>query len=322
LESLDGYHHLLVKIIQLKCSEYTLGSPITRKDYYRFLSLAGEAGVELFAETSQLHKAYRDIDRAEKELLCLKPKFELLLPNDCKKIREDLRDDPVETAKVLKWLSASERARERFRTFRNSVHRVEFSQYASIESELLRIPLNNKETLQEISKIRKDIEDLTVKVRASFGDASNPTIMFESPYLEEVLNKYQLIGVRAEFLERISVIYSKNKEIMEIGRNLSPDNYPSFSQRCGEIAELAKNNEVYRMRWESFSKMADAYLVSSDPMADVGYTLLGEGGALLRYPNKANEIIKKITEINQKFYKWQEKSDLLPSMKEEFNSSE
>lgn len=38
---------------------------------------------------------------------------------------------------------------------------------------------------------------------------------------------------------------------------------------------------------------------------EIGYTLLGEGGYLLSYPSKTTEIIKKISEINGKFNKWQ-----------------
>lgn len=107
LQNLDDYHYLLVRITQLKCSEYRIEAPITKKEYFKFINFAGKAGSDLFTETAHLHKAYKDIEKAEKELLSLKPKFENLLPTDCKKIRDDLKDDPTELQKVNKWWNAS-----------------------------------------------------------------------------------------------------------------------------------------------------------------------------------------------------------------------
>jgi hypothetical protein len=50
-------------------------------------------GAGLFAETTALHRGYREVEKAERELLSLKPKFENLLPGDCRRVREDLRED-------------------------------------------------------------------------------------------------------------------------------------------------------------------------------------------------------------------------------------
>lgn len=40
----------------------------------------------------------------------------------------------------------------------------------------------------------------------------------------------------------------------------------------------------------------------------MGFTLLGEGGFLLKYPNKATEILNRLIAINMKFNKWKEPS--------------
>lgn len=41
LQNLDDYHYLLMRITQLKCSEYHVGAPITKKEYIKFINLAG-----------------------------------------------------------------------------------------------------------------------------------------------------------------------------------------------------------------------------------------------------------------------------------------
>jgi hypothetical protein len=44
-------------------------------------------------------------------LLSLKPKFDNLLQGDCRRIKEDLRDDAAELGKVARWVAASDKAR-------------------------------------------------------------------------------------------------------------------------------------------------------------------------------------------------------------------
>lgn len=92
---------------------------------------------------------------------------------------------------------------------------------------------------------------------------------------------------------------------MDYGRNIRIENYAQFSKICNEYPELIHNGSVFRVREEVFYKIADAYLQSNDPWMEIGYTLLGEGGSLLSQPIKTADIIRKITEINYKFYKWQ-----------------
>jgi hypothetical protein len=62
--------------------------------------------------------------------------------------------------------------------------------------------------------------------------------------------------------------------------------------------------EVYRVREATFKRFAEEYLKSGEPMTEIGYTLLGEGGFLLSYPNKAAYFLPIIGEINKKFNKW------------------
>jgi hypothetical protein len=50
--------------------------------------------------------------------------------------------------------------------------------------------------------------------------------------------------------------------------------------------------------------LSSLYLESVEPMVEVGYTLLGEGGFLMKYPAKVQTVMERIIEINVRFNKW------------------
>jgi hypothetical protein len=51
-----------------------MGTAITKKDYFKFIN-SGPIGAELYSNSVTLHRGYRDVEKAEKEILTLKPKF-------------------------------------------------------------------------------------------------------------------------------------------------------------------------------------------------------------------------------------------------------
>lgn len=91
---------------------------------------------------------------------------------------------------------------------------------------------------------------------------------------------------------------------METARKLTIETYGHFRYICEDSHDLSHNNEIYRAREDAFNKMTEVYLESNDPLMQIGCTLLGEGGYLLKYPNKATDILNKLIAINQKFNKW------------------
>jgi hypothetical protein len=56
---------------------------------------SGPKGAEIFSETINVHRGYKDVERAEREFFAAKQKLENLLPSDCRKVKEDLKDDPT-----------------------------------------------------------------------------------------------------------------------------------------------------------------------------------------------------------------------------------
>lgn len=60
------------------------------------------------------------------------------------------------------------------------------------------------------------------------------------------------------------------------------------------------------MREVAFQKMWKIYVDSAEPLMEIGWTLLAEGGALCRYPNKSAEVLSLMMEVNNKFYRWSE----------------
>lgn len=73
---------------------------------------------------------------------------------------------------------------------------------------------------------------------------------------------------------------------------------------CESTPELCNNNEVYRAREATFYRLTEIYLESGEPMIELGYTLLGEGGHLMRYPSKVDAVLQRIIQIHDKFNKW------------------
>ena len=65
-----------------------------------------------------LLKAYRQIVRAEKEASSIKPNFELLLPLDGKKLKEDLGNDQLTLVQIEKLYTRVNSLREKFKNFK------------------------------------------------------------------------------------------------------------------------------------------------------------------------------------------------------------
>ena len=299
-EAMQAYSRLLTRIMQLRCQEYEVGAPISKKDYFRFLA-CGTPGAELFADTPALHRAYRDIERAEKELLSLKPKQENLLVADLRKLREELKEDGTELAKVARWISTADKAKDRLKQLRLS--RGDVSQYLAVENELLRVPLNSREQLQEIASMRKQLEDLTNKVK-HFLEFSDSTINYTSPFVEDLLVRYSFLGIRNEYMDRFEGLVTRSRLIFDFAKKPHPDNYARFRKYCEDSPELDNNNDAYRAREATFFTLARVYLDSSDNMIEVATTLLAEGGFLMKYPNRVDAILPCINEIHAKFNKW------------------
>ena len=98
----EDYYLLSQEIFKKKCSTYATSTG-SKKEYFRLLHHGGTAGAALYSESTALHRAYREIETAEKELITQKPKLELLLPQDGKKLLNTLRADPLERGRVEKW---------------------------------------------------------------------------------------------------------------------------------------------------------------------------------------------------------------------------
>lgn len=91
----EDYCILSQHIYQAKCGTYEPGGSVTKTEYFRFLQLGGTAGAQLYADTITLHKAYRDVAVAVEEASNIKPKSDLLLPQDGKKILNALKANPA-----------------------------------------------------------------------------------------------------------------------------------------------------------------------------------------------------------------------------------
>jgi hypothetical protein len=70
------------------------------------------------------------VERAEREFFASKQRLENLLPSDCRRVREDLKDDPSELGKVTRWHTLSEKIKERYKALRNS--RADISQMSAV----------------------------------------------------------------------------------------------------------------------------------------------------------------------------------------------
>ena len=145
--------------------------------------------------------------------------MENLLPSDCRRVREDLKDDPSELAKVARWHSLSERTKERYKVLRNS--RVDIWQFCAVESELRRLPLNNQNMLNEICVMRRQLDELTKKVR-SFLESSDSTMLYNSPYVLDLVTQYHSVGVRNEYLDKFERLFNTARIVYDFAKEPLP----------------------------------------------------------------------------------------------------
>jgi hypothetical protein len=85
-----------------------------------------------------------------------------------------------------------------------------------------------------------------------------------------------------------------------------PDHYPRLHALCEDYPELAKSDELYRIRESIFDQMATVYLGSSENMMEVGCALFAEGGYLMRHANKVPKVLEVLREVETRFNKWGE----------------
>ena len=85
---------------------------------------------------------------------------------------------------------------------------------------------------------------------------------------------------------------------------LKEEDYKNFIELCDSHVPFQKNDEVYQLRERSFFEMAEKYIESNDPMSELGYSLLGEGGFLMKRPRNCEKVLTMLVQIHEKFNKW------------------
>ena len=98
----------------------------------------------------------------------------------------------------------------------------------------------------------------------------------------------------------------KFRQMAEIARNVSFDNYKPFSVICNMVPELWYNDDFYNHRYSAFERIIQPYLDSTEPLIEVGMALLAEGGFLIKRPQVADKILPLICKVNTKLYKWEQ----------------
>jgi hypothetical protein len=73
-EPLEEFNVLLHRIYELKCKEDGEESQFNKKDYFRYIQYGGVPGANLYSQTINLHKVYKEIEVAEREVSSAKPK--------------------------------------------------------------------------------------------------------------------------------------------------------------------------------------------------------------------------------------------------------
>ena len=88
---------------------------MTKKDYLRLLNNGGTSAIELLNQTQPLFNAYRDIELAEKEICsATRQKTDSLLPQDFRRLKNDLGPDPYELTRVERYYSLLCRCKQQF----------------------------------------------------------------------------------------------------------------------------------------------------------------------------------------------------------------
>lgn len=83
-----------------------------------------------------------------------------------------------------------------------------------------------------------------------------------------------------------------------MAKALKEEDYRNFIQLCDSHVPFQKNDEVYQLREKSFFEMAEKYVESKDPMPELGYCLLGEGGFLMKRPRNCENVLRLLVQIH------------------------
>lgn len=120
----------------------------------------------------------------------------------------------------------------------------------------MKIPINNREILNELNKIKKDILDIELAAKLYLKDFGDPTVQYQNPYLIKLVEKYRSNGIRSNYLESIDKLYNDNVRINDMAKVLKEEDYKNFIDLCDSHVPFQKNDEVYQLRERLFFEMA------------------------------------------------------------------